>query len=131
MNSKLQEILDIVSASEDEADDILIALLRPEVLSREEAQEMFDVGIGYDPTTYFDKRDIERHVDGVVDEFHLPDEIIDDIIENKTTITDKAFEFFDESRQDYLKDNVIEAINDVIDDDIRSYLEEGDDIEED
>ena len=111
--SRLSDILDIVSASGENSDDVLLELLQPEKMTREEAQVVFDDSIGYDPTTYFDKRDIAEHVEALIVDDLTPANISTLVAEDKSNIVDSAFDKFDESRQEYLADAVAEAVYDA------------------
>jgi hypothetical protein len=138
--SRLKDILDIVSATGDESDDILLDLLKPEDMTREEAQVAFDDALGYDPTTFFDRRDIENHVESFIADDSTPENISSMVADEKATIIDDAFDIFDANRESYLRDSVAEAVyqntgynpsEDSIDDDEMSDDSESDDDDED
>ena len=138
--SRLNDILDIVSASGEESDEVLMDLLRPDRMTREEAQIAFDDALGYDPTTYFDKRDIEDHVKSFIVDAAIPENISTIVADDKTTIVDDAFEIFDANRETYLRDSVVEAVyqntgynssDDEYEDDEMSDDSESDDDDED
>ena len=111
--SQLKNILDIVSASGEESDDVLMDLLKPEKMTREEAQVAFDNALGYDPTTFFDRRDIEEHVESFIADDLTPANISSIVADDKATIVDMAFEKFDDARQEHLATAVSEAVYDA------------------
>lgn len=111
--SRLNDILDMLTSSGEESDALLADLLKPESMTREEAQETFDSCLGYDPTTYFDKRDIEKHVDNFIESEDTPDDVATVVIEEKDNIVRDAFQRFDESRDDYLVEAAYDAISEI------------------
>lgn len=139
--SQLKNILDIVSASGEESDEVLMDLLKPEKMTREEAQVAFDNALGYDPTTFFDKRDIENHVESFIADDSTPDDISTMITDSKDLIIDEAFDIFDANRESYLRDSVAQAVYNntdypavaTMDDDAGDYDddEEYDDMDDD
>lgn len=127
--SRLKNILDIVSATGEESDSILAELLKPENMTREQAQEMFEDAVGYDPTSYFDKKDIENHINSLMDDDNTPDDVVSVISEDVPGIVDSAFDKFDESRQEYLEAAVADVIYEATGWD-SSIEDDGDDEEE-
>ena len=131
--SRLNDMLNMLTSSGEESDALLADLLRPESMTREEAQETFDSCLGYDPTTYFDKRDIEKHVNNFIESDDTPDDVAVVVIEEKDNIVKDAFERFDESRDDYLVEAVNDAISEITgyDADVADMLEDLDSDDED
>ena len=130
--SLLNDMLKMLTSSGEESDALLADLLKPESMTREEAQETYDACLGYDPTTYFDKRDIGKHIDNFIESEDTPDDVATAVVEEKDLIAREAFARFDEYRQDYLMDAVSDAITDVTGYDaaIREELENLDDEED-
>ena len=111
--SRLKDILDIVTSSGEEADSLLADLLKPEYMTREEAQETFETCIGYDPTSYYDKKDIVMHIDTVIEAENTPEDVVQTIVEEKDEIANVAYKNFDISRQDFLAACANAAIEEV------------------
>ena len=109
MNSKLNDLLAIVTANSEENVDDFLTLLSPDTTSREEIQQTFEDTLGYDPTSYFDKKDIREKVDDILDG-DIPEHVQDYIASDKDAVVDEAFDKFDENRSDYLD----EALNTVL-----------------
>ena len=122
--SRLKEILDIVSATED-SDDVLLELLKPEAMSREEAQEVYESCLGYDPTSYYDMSDIKKCIDSLASNDKLPKTIAEVVSEHRDDIAQSAFDKFDESREEYISNAVIDAIYDAV----HKYVFDNDSIE--
>lgn len=131
MSNRLTEILDIVSASGEESDSLLADLLKPEDMTREQAQEVFEEAIGYDPTTYFDKKDIKQCVDDLIEDKSIPEEVSSSISKDKDEIVDVAFQIFDESREAHVSDAVSEAVHESLGFDLYSSDNDEDEYEED
>lgn len=136
MSGTLENVLQIVSATSDQSFSDLVDLMKPEDFSREEMQETYEETLGYDPTTYFDRRDIETIVDKIVDDVNTPDEALGYIEDQKESIVDDAFEQFDSNREVFLQASVEQVIEeatgvevnaDITDDDESDEDEESDD----
>ena len=122
--SRLKEILDIVSATED-SDDVLLELLKPEAMTREEAQEVYETCLGYDPTSYYDMSDIKNCINLLASNEKLPKTIAEVVSEHRDDIAQTAFERFNGSRESYISDAVINAIYDAV----HKYVFDNDSIE--
>ena len=108
--SRLKEILDIVSATED-SDDVLLELLKPEAMTREEAHEVYESCLGYDPMTYFDKRDIENYVDQIIACENITEIARKIVADNRNDIIEKAVEKATENHQFVLKCELFDVID--------------------
>ena len=127
--SRLKDILDIVTSTGEEADSLLVDLLSPDRMTREEAQETFEMCIGYDPISYYDKKDILMHIDSIIDAEETPEDVAQTIGEDKREIADMAYEYFDLARQEILAGCVENAIEEKTGYDPSSNMDDNDELE--
>jgi len=113
MSGTLENVLQIVSATSDQAFDDLADLLKPEDHSREEMQETYEETLGYDPTTFFDRRDMKAIADRIKNDPNTPDEAVDYIRDQGENLVDEAFEQFDDTREVFLQAAVEQVIEDA------------------
>jgi len=111
--SKIKEILDMLSA-DDDFDDALTELLKPETLRREESQEMFETFLGYDPITYYDRKDIEFYIDEVIGNKAVPENVSKLVEEHRNELIEKAFDKLEEVRDDHIMDVTYDTIASVV-----------------
>ena len=110
--SKLQEILDIVNATEESSYNDLLDLLKPEVHNRYEAGEVFEVCIGYDPISYYDKKEIVEKVK-TLDTSNMPEGVASVFNDKVDRISEFAHEYFDNRRPEFMDEVIAEAVSDV------------------
>lgn len=110
MSGTLENVLQILSATSDQAFDELADLMKPENHSRVEMQETYEEALGYDPTTYFDRRDMKDIVSRIEDDPNTPDAALDYIKDQGDTLIDDAFEKFDSEREVFLQAAVEQVI---------------------
>ena len=108
--SRLQEILDIVNATEESSYDDLAELLKPEALDRDSAGEIYSATLGYDPTSYFDKKEIADKVHTLATESDIPEDVSTTILDDEEDITETAYGKFDERRSDFMDEVIEETI---------------------
>lgn len=108
--SRLKEILDIVTANGEEAVDDLMQLMRPEEYNRDDMGQTFEDTIGYDPTSYYDKKDIKEQIREFQDEESVPDEVYEYL--RSDTIEEDAYEKFDDVRMDHVRNVVVDTVLD-------------------
>lgn len=107
--SKLNDILAIVSANSEESIDDFLTLLSPEVSSKEEIRQTFEDTIGYDPVSYFDKKEIKEKINNLLEE-DIPDEVSDYLTSDTEEVVNDVYEVFDENKSQYLD----EALNTTV-----------------
>lgn len=113
MSGTLANVLQILSATSDQSFDDLTDLMKPEDYSREEMQETYEETLGYDPTTYFDRRDMKGIIDKIANDSNTPDEALDYIKDHEETLINDAFEQFDDGREVFLQAAVEQVIEEV------------------
>lgn len=111
--SRLDEILTIVSATEESAYDDLAELLKPESLNRDNAGEIYEAMLGYDPTSYFDKKEIADKVHTFATDTDMPEDVASVVLEDEIRISNSAYEKFDDRRSDFMDEVVEEAITEA------------------
>ena len=132
MNGTLENVLQILSATSDQSFDDLADLMKPEDHSREEMQETYEETLGYDPTTYFDKRDMKNIINRLASDENTPDEALDYIKNQEETLLDEAFEQFDSGRGVFLQAAVEQVIEEATGVEIDADLpEDFDDFDDD
>ena len=73
MATRLEEILSIVTANSEEAVDDFLVIAHPENHEKEEIQETFEEVIGYDPLSYFDKKELGEKLDSMIENHETPE----------------------------------------------------------
>lgn len=128
--SRLENILAIVTATGEESVDDLLTLLSPEKHEKEEIQQTFEEVIGYDPTSFYDKRGIEDAVDEASVRMDYAEEVRDEIVKNKETIASAAFTAFDNGKPGAFRHHVENTLREegILDEEENSL--EDDDLEE-
>jgi len=126
MNGTLENVLQIVSATSDQSFEDLVDLMRPEDHSREEMQETYEETLGYDPTTYFDRRDMKDIVERIADDPNTPDEALGYIKDQGDDLIDDAFDQFDSSREVFLQAAVEQVIEEATGVEVNADLSDDD-----
>ena len=119
---RLEEILQIVSANSEESVDDVLTLLSPDALPKEEIQETFEEVLGYDPTTYYDIKDIHDRIDKIM-ESDIPEEVVDFLSSDKQLVAQESFDVFEENKPRYFDESISQVISDKTGHDI---MEESD-----
>lgn len=96
--SRLQDILNIITATGEESVDDLLPLLSPEKHEKEEIQQTFQEVIGYDPVNYYDQKGIQEAVDEAAVRVDYAEEVRSEIVKNKEAIAEAAFESYDNGK---------------------------------
>lgn len=89
MAKHLNELLDIINASDPEAGEDFLKLLQPEKLDRYEMGSLMEATLGNDLTSYYDKKEISDYLT---------------LIENHELIADDLKEFIRSNREEIIKD---------------------------
>ena len=97
-NTRLSEILQIVTANSEEAVDDLLEIMRPHEVTREEMGVMLENTIGYDATSYYDKKTINDILDDIEADPNTPTEVVSHIESNREDIVDQAYRVFEDGR---------------------------------
>ena len=134
-NTRLEQILDIVNANSEEAVDDLLTLLHPEDHTKEEIQESYEEVVGYDPTSYFDKQEIDEIICSIRDDVGTPSDVVEYITHEKEELIKESYEHFESDKLEHLSDAVNKVLKDKfgwsnLEDDIED-LELDDDAEDD
>lgn len=108
--SRLQEILNTITATGEESVDDLLPLLSPEKHEKSEIQQTFEEVIGYDPVDYYDKKGIREAVDDAAVRVDYPEDVRNEIVKNKETIADAAFIAFDNGKPDAFRHHVTNTL---------------------
>lgn len=109
---RLEEILQIVSANSEESVDDVLTLLSPDALPKEEIQETFEEVLGYDPTTYYDIKDIHNRIDKIMEEADIPEEVSDFLASDKQLVAQESFDVFEENKPKYFDESISQVILD-------------------
>ena len=128
---RLEEILQIVGANSEENVDDMLALLSPDALSKEEIQQTFEDVIGYDPTSYYDIKDIHKRIDKIMDS-DVPEEVVDFLSTDKQLVAQESFDIFEDNKPKYFDEAIAEVVLDKTGHDIMedTDLEEEDEDED-
>lgn len=128
--SRLQQILDIVNATEESAFDDLTEMLKPGDLDRESAGEVYESCLGYDPTSYFDRREIKDKVQALTTS-DMPEGVASIVEDESERISDMAYDIYDERRSEFMDEAIDAAVSDITgwdrstdDDDIEDVLDD-------
>ena len=133
-NTRLGEILQIVSANSEDAYDDLADIMRPENASREEMSTMLEAALGYDPISHYDKQTISGIVSDIEADENTPIEVVSYIENNRSDIIDRAYEVFEDGRDTgFLPAAVEEVIEEAtgVEIDIEPSIPDEDDSDDD
>ena len=125
--SRLNEIIQIVTANSEESVDDLLTMLAPDNTIKEEMKETYEGVLGYDPISYYDKKELSEKVDTIIDSKDTPEDTASYLVDNKEDVISDSYDIFDANRSDYLED----VLNDVIEDRTGYNPSSGDSDEED
>lgn len=114
MANRLNEIIAIVNANSEEDVSDLLTLMSPDNTPKEEIQETFEEVIGYDPLSYFDKKELGEKLNSMIEDRETPEDVAEDLVNQKDEIVDAAYEIFDDSKSDYLDEALNEAIEEKV-----------------
>lgn len=114
MANRLNEIIAIVNANSEEDVSDLLTLMSPDNTPKEEIQETFEEVIGYDPLSYFDKKELGEKLNSMIEDRETPKDVAEDLADQKDEIVDAAYEIFDDSKSDYLDEALNEAIEEKV-----------------
>ena len=113
MSERLKQVLDIVTSNSDEAIDDLLELMSPEDHTREEMGQTFEDTLGYDPTCYYDKKQLGQIADDIADDPATPSGVVDAINDGKEDLIESAYNIFADGRDSaFLAAAMEEAIED-------------------
>ena len=79
MANRLNEIIAIVNANSEEDVSDLLTLMSPDNTPKEEIQETFEEVIGYDPLSYFDKKELGEKLDSMIENHETPEDVAEDL----------------------------------------------------
>ena len=127
---RLEEILQIVGANSEENVDDMLMLLSPDAVSKEEIQQTFEDVIGYDPTSYFDVKEIHNRVDKIMNT-DIPEEVSEFLESDRQLVVQESFEVFEENKPKYFDESIAEVILDKTGHDIMEDAESDTDDDDD
>ena len=106
--------------TDDDVMDVIIKMSEPEKMDRKEAQETYTEYLGYDPTTYYD----EKEIDDKLRKFEVEEGNPRSLVENHDAIVDSAMKIYEMNR-DYNEASAIKQAMKLveIDEDIISKFD--------
>lgn len=115
---RFRDLLDIVTANSDDNVDDYLELLQPDQSNRYEMGAKFESTIGYDPITYYDRRELERMVDALIEskvskndtEKNPVPEWLKEALKdekNRIDLINKAMDIYDSCRDDLFLPNAL------------------------
>ena len=106
--------------TDDDIMDVIIKMSEPEKMDRKEAQETYTEYLGYDPTTYYD----EKEIDDKLRKFEIEEGNPRSLVENDDAIVDSAMKIYEMNR-DYNEASAIKQAMKLveIDEDIISKFD--------
>lgn len=108
----LQNLLDIVTANSEDVIDNFLDLMRPDDFTREEMGVIYEDTVGYDPISYYDKKDMRDYADQIAENPTTPQEVVDYIKESRDELVEEAYSLLDLSRENNIQACVESVIND-------------------
>ena len=116
--SRFRDLLDIVTANSDENVDDYLELLQPDAVNRYEMGAKFETTIGYDPITYFDRKELNRMIDALIEsnvskndpeKKPVPEWLKEALKDEKNRIDliNRAMEIYDSCRDDLFLPNAL------------------------
>ena len=110
--SRMNELLSIITANSDESIDDLLVMMAPENNSKEEIQETFENLLGYDPTTYFDKKIVNDQIDDITMSNDTPEDIVTSIEDSKEDIINETIDDYENKKHAQLKESLYQVLED-------------------
>lgn len=111
--TRLEEVLGIVNANSDEAFDDLSDLMKPDDFTRDQLGSAYESAVGYNPITYYEKKELNTSIDALKDTDTLTDHQEDYIDANRGLIVDDAYDRYDKHyRSRALNDALVDALSD-------------------
>lgn len=115
---RFRDLLSIVTANSDENTDDYLELLQPDQSNRFEMGAKFENTIGYDPITYYDRRELGRMIDALIEskvdkddanKSPVPEWLKEALKDEKNRIelVNKAMEIYDSCRDDLFLPNAL------------------------
>ena len=98
MAKTMNELLDIINASDPEAGEEFLRLLQPEKVDRYEMGSILESTLGHDLTSYYDKKDISDYLTFIEHHDRIDSEVKEYIADNREEIIKVCFDDFDSQR---------------------------------
>lgn len=127
MARTLNELLDVINATDPESGEEFLKLLEPEKYDRYEMGSIMEATIGNDLTSYYDKKTIADYLDIILKVEDVPDELKEYIEDNREEIIERAYTDYDDANRDlmlistteaYLEEQTGYDVNQFIDDEM-------------
>lgn len=125
MAKTMNELLDIINASDPESGEEFLKLLQPEKYDRYEMGAILEATIGNDLTCYYDKDEINKYLDFIMKHEYIDDEIKAYIQDNRDEIIRECYNDFDGQRAIHLHgtvDGYLETVLGLCDDYISDII---------
>lgn len=131
MARTLEELLDIVTATDPTAADDFLDLLKPEKFDKVEMGSIFDATLGYNPIDYYDKKDISSYIEDILAHPDIPDDIKTFVKDNRDDIIDESYRQFEQDRAMFMHGPVDAYIEECTGTDITKIMDPFSDDDED
>lgn len=126
MAKTMNELLDIIKASDPEAGEEFLKLLQPEKVDRYEMGSILEATVGNDLTSYYDKKDISDYLKFIESHDLIDDEVKAYIKDNREEIIKVCFDDFDSQRAPMLHATVDGYLEEVLGYDISDIIGDSD-----
>lgn len=139
MAKSLNELLDIINATDPESGEEFLKLLEPEKYDRVEMGSIMEATLGYDATCYYDKKDIDDYLTFILDRDDIDDDTKAFITGNRDDIVEESFNMYMEQRlihvhgavEAYIQEMTGIDVGDIIGDEDLDFTFEDDEPDED
>lgn len=111
----LKEVLDTIQANDDQSVEDLYDLMRPDQHSDAEMQAMYEDALGYDPTTFFEKREMVNIANRIMNSGDVvPEEAIVYVRENFDDVVESSYEAYLENKPIFQQAAVEQTISERV-----------------
>lgn len=110
----LKEVLDLIQADDDQSVADLYDLMRPDQHSDAEMQAMYEDALGYDPTTFFEKREMANIANRIMDSDVVPEEASTYVRDNFDDIVTSSYEAYQENKPIFQQAAVEQCISERV-----------------
>lgn len=126
MAKTMNELLDIINATDPDSGEEFLKLLQPEKFDRYEMGSILEAALGNDLTSYYDKKDINDYLKFIESHEMIDDDLKQYIKDNREEIIKVCFDDFDSQRVIYSHGAVDAYLEEIFGYDISEIIGDSD-----
>lgn len=102
----MNELLEIINASDPEAGEDFLKLLQPEKYDRVEMGSILEATLGHDLTCYYDAKEVHDYINKIIEHPDIPDEVKEFVDQNRDELIQDSMNAFQLTRSTLLTSNI-------------------------